>query len=107
MRFVSTRGGDSGQTYSFEEAVLAGWADDSGLILPQSLPTIAEKLPAWSKLSFSEVCVALFREFILPRLTKAVAAIHEEGALCIKHSVDSTKSQNFLFPRARSEHEKA
>ena len=29
---------------------------------------------------------AHFREFIYPRLTKAVEAIHEEGALCIKHS---------------------
>lgn len=29
---------------------------------------------------------AHFAEFIQPRLKKAVAAIHEEGALCIKHS---------------------
>lgn len=29
---------------------------------------------------------ALFKEFILPRLKKMVDAIHEEGALCIKHS---------------------
>jgi uroporphyrinogen decarboxylase len=29
---------------------------------------------------------AHFEEFIHPRLKKAVAAIHEEGALCIKHS---------------------
>jgi uroporphyrinogen decarboxylase len=29
---------------------------------------------------------AHFREFIYPRLKKAVDAIHEEGALCIKHS---------------------
>jgi uroporphyrinogen decarboxylase len=28
----------------------------------------------------------LFRHFILPPLTKMIAAIHEEGALCIKHS---------------------
>jgi uroporphyrinogen decarboxylase len=29
---------------------------------------------------------ALFQEFILPRLKRMVDAIHEEGALCIKHS---------------------
>ena len=29
---------------------------------------------------------AHFEEFIYPRLKKAIAAIHEEGALCIKHS---------------------
>ena len=29
---------------------------------------------------------ALFREFILPPLTKMIAMIHAEGALCIKHS---------------------
>jgi len=28
----------------------------------------------------------LFRQFILPRLQKMIALIHEEGALCIKHS---------------------
>ncbi|MBU4366232.1 MAG: uroporphyrinogen decarboxylase family protein, partial [Kiritimatiellae bacterium] len=28
----------------------------------------------------------LFRHFLLPRLKKMVEAIHEEGALCIKHS---------------------
>ena len=29
---------------------------------------------------------AHFKEFILPRMTRAVDAIHEEGALCIKHT---------------------
>ena len=29
---------------------------------------------------------AVFREFVLPRLTKMIDMIHEEGALCIKHS---------------------
>lgn len=29
---------------------------------------------------------AVFREFILPRLSKMIAMIHEEGALCIKHT---------------------
>ena len=29
---------------------------------------------------------AHFKEFILPRLQRAIDAIHEEGALCIKHS---------------------
>ncbi|MFV2065785.1 MAG: uroporphyrinogen decarboxylase family protein, partial [Pirellulales bacterium] len=29
---------------------------------------------------------AVFREFILPRLAKMIDMIHEEGALCIKHS---------------------
>ena len=28
----------------------------------------------------------LFREFVLPRLSRMIAMIHEEGALCIKHS---------------------
>lgn len=28
---------------------------------------------------------AMFREFLLPNLTRAILAIHEEGALCIKH----------------------
>lgn len=43
--FVSTRGGAS---YTFREAVLAGWADDGGMILPTKLPTITrEMLTSW------------------------------------------------------------
>jgi hypothetical protein len=36
MRYVSTRGGQ--RTYSFEEAIISGWAENGGMLLPQSFP---------------------------------------------------------------------
>jgi hypothetical protein len=37
-RFISTRG--EKRVYTFEEALFAGYADDGGMLLPQSLPRI-------------------------------------------------------------------
>ena len=44
-RFVSARGVGVGQrVYSFEEAVLTGWADDGGMILPMDFPPLTPEL---------------------------------------------------------------
>ena len=44
-QYVSTRGG---ARYTFKEAVLAGWASDGGMILPEVVPTVTmEKLQRW------------------------------------------------------------
>lgn len=51
MRYVSTRGG--AKTYSFEEAIIAGWADNGGMILPQSFPRFtADALKAMRSVPF-------------------------------------------------------
>jgi threonine synthase len=44
-RFVSTRGG---VRYTWRESVLAGWAGDGGMILPETLPSLTrERLASW------------------------------------------------------------
>jgi threonine synthase len=47
MRYESTRGGQVG--VSFEEAVLAGLADDGGLFVPENVPHVPlTTLAAWT-----------------------------------------------------------
>ena len=61
MRFVSTRRPKDGKLYTFEEAVLAGWADDGGMILPETLPILdASKLVGKS---FEDVAFEVLRLF--------------------------------------------
>jgi threonine synthase len=56
MRYRSTRG-DGSKDYSFEQALLSGYAPDGGLFVPVSLPTLTatEHLIPWSKLNFPQL----------------------------------------------------
>lgn len=56
MRYRSTRG-DGSKVYSFEEALLSGYAPDGGLFVPETLPSLTAKehLIPWSKLTFPEL----------------------------------------------------
>ena len=43
MRFVSARRkADDSRSYSFSEAVLMGYADDGGMLLPETVPVVVE-----------------------------------------------------------------
>jgi threonine synthase len=61
MRYFSTRG----QTplHTFSEAVEAGLAPDGGLFLPEKLPSIADKLAAWSTLTYPQLAAEFFGLF--------------------------------------------
>lgn len=48
MRFVSTRRKDPSESFSFEEAVCLGIAEDGGLFLPETLPDLSADLAAWA-----------------------------------------------------------
>lgn len=53
--------------YTFEEAVLAGWADDSGMIVPESIPAVsAFKLQQWRgrSMSYAELAFEIFSLFV-------------------------------------------
>jgi threonine synthase len=65
MRYVSTRG----QTppMGFADAVLTGLAPDGGLLLPETIPDIRDRLPAWRNLGYVELAqelIALFADDI-------------------------------------------
>ena len=59
MRYVSTRGGCT--PLAFVDAVLAGLAPDGGLLVPASLPNVADQLPDWQGLSYTALAQRLFR----------------------------------------------
>ncbi len=61
MHYLSTRGGMQG--LSFEDTLIAGLAEDGGLLVPDSLPQVQERLPQWRGLSYQELSLALIREF--------------------------------------------
>lgn len=58
MRYKSTRGGTTQDTYSFEDALFSGYAPDGGLFVPASLPSIGREkaqYSLWSKMTFPEL----------------------------------------------------
>lgn len=68
IRFISTRANpssDNPRTYSFREAVLAGWADDGGMLLPTRLPIITPaQLEAWRGIPYPQLVTHLLALFI-------------------------------------------
>lgn len=61
MLYISTRG--QTRPHTFSEAVEVGLAPDGGLFLPEKLPSIAEKLPSWSGLSYAQLAAEFFTLF--------------------------------------------
>ncbi|MDF7806745.1 threonine synthase [Pontiellaceae bacterium B12219] len=61
MKYISTRG--QMEPIEFQDAVMTGLAPDGGLLLPESLPDIGNKLDAWSKLSYTELAFEVISLF--------------------------------------------
>lgn len=61
MKFVSTRG--ESPALSFSEAVAMGLAPDGGLYVPETLPSIADRLKEWEGLPYAELCIEFFKLF--------------------------------------------
>jgi threonine synthase len=61
MKYLSTRG--LTRPHSFSEAVEAGLAPDGGLFLPEVMPSIAEKLEGWEKLTYAGLAAEFFAIF--------------------------------------------
>ncbi len=62
MNYISTRG--QVEPVKFQDAVLMGLADDGGLIVPESIPDIADKLDEWSKLDYPQLAFEIIRLFV-------------------------------------------
>lgn len=61
MNYISTRG--QMEPIEFQDAIMTGLAPDGGLLLPEELPDLGDKLDAWSKLSYTELAFEVIRLF--------------------------------------------
>ncbi len=62
MKYVSTRG--SVEPTDFAPAVRMGLADDGGLLIPQSIPHVADRLEDWRTLSYSDLALQVMSLYI-------------------------------------------
>lgn len=62
MRYISTRG--QTEPMGFQDAVLAGLAPDGGLLIPESIPQVQDRLDAWSRTSYQENTFEVLRLFV-------------------------------------------
>jgi threonine synthase len=62
MRYISTRGGI--EPIGFSDAVMMGLARDGGLLLPETIPDVSDRLAAWASLSYAELALEVMRPFV-------------------------------------------
>jgi threonine synthase len=61
MKYISTRG--KTEKVSFKDAVMMGLAEDGGLLLPETVPSVAEKLDKLATLSYKELAYEIISLF--------------------------------------------
>jgi threonine synthase len=61
MKYISTRG--QIDPIDFRQAVLMGLADDGGLVIPEVIPDVRDRLDRWRKLSYRELAFEVIRLF--------------------------------------------
>ena len=65
--FASVLSQQPRREYRFPEAVLAGWADDGGMLWPTAVPKLSgDTLRAWASLSYPQLCAAILKLFVAP-----------------------------------------
>ena len=78
MKYISTRGGCTPQT--FADAVLTGLAPDGGLFVPESIPQFgADEISSWRGLCYEELAFQIMSPYMAgdvpePKLRKIIAA---------------------------------
>lgn len=61
MKYISTRG--KTDPIAFTDAVMMGLAPDKGLLVPESIPQIQDKLEAWKSLSYKDLAFEIMSLF--------------------------------------------
>jgi threonine synthase len=61
MKYISTRGGIS--PIGFRDAVMMGLSRDGGLLLPQEIPDVSDRLEPWAGLSYPDLAFEVMRPF--------------------------------------------
>ncbi len=61
MKYISTRGGVA--PIDFQDAVLMGLAEDGGLLIPESIPDVSDRLDSWRDLPYPQLAVEVLKLF--------------------------------------------
>jgi threonine synthase len=61
MKYISTRG--QVEPVDFQQAVMMGLADDGGLLVPESIPDVADRLARWRGLSYADLAFEVLSLF--------------------------------------------
>jgi len=61
MKYISTRGQVG--PVEFRRAVLMGLADDGGLLIPESIPDVSDRLDGWRELAYPQLAFEIIRHF--------------------------------------------
>ena len=61
IRYISTRGAQTPLT--FKDAVMTGLARDGGLLIPDRIPHVADKLEEWNRLDYPDLAFEIIRLF--------------------------------------------
>lgn len=61
MKYISTRGGIS--PIEFQDAVMMGLADDGGLVIPQSIPDVSDRLAELAGMDYPQLAFEIIRLF--------------------------------------------
>ncbi len=61
MRYISTRGGI--EPVDFKQAVMMGLADDGGLVIPERIPDVRDRLDHWRGLDYPDLAFEVMRLF--------------------------------------------
>ncbi|MGV6806966.1 MAG: threonine synthase [bacterium] len=71
MKYISTRG--RAPAFNFEDAVLAGLAEDGGLYVPESLPQFStEEIASWVGLEYRDLAFKVMQPFVNGEIPDAV-----------------------------------
>jgi threonine synthase len=62
MKYISTRGGTPAM--GFQDAVMTGLAPDGGLMIPERIPDVRDRLDHWKTLSYQDVTFEILRLFV-------------------------------------------
>ena len=85
MKYFSTRGGVRG--LSFQETVMMGLAEDGGLLVPEQLPQVSDRLSQWMNLDFQQLCLEIMKLFVCEDLSHSeLQQLIEKSYQTFRHS---------------------
>ena len=62
IKYISTRG--ESDSIGFQDAVMTGLAPDGGLLIPDSIPDIRDRLDMWAALPYKELAFEVMRLYV-------------------------------------------